>query len=136
MERRERYKLWDAIRMEELYTGIIRSLVQYHGAGWTEGEGFQDVVRPVILYRLETVSMKKSDERRVDVAEIKMLRWMFGINRKGIVRNKHMTGAVKVAEASRKVQEDWLELYGHVKRRPVTASKNIQKLYGTQLQGQ
>ena len=82
-----------------------------------KGKVFKTVVRPAMLYGLETVPLKKTSERRLDVAEMKMLRWTCGVTRKDKIRNVHIRGTVKVAEASRKVQEARLRWYGHIRRR-------------------
>ena len=42
--------------------------------------------------------MKKTEEIRLDVAEVKMLKWMSGVTLRGKVRNEHIIGSVKVIE--------------------------------------
>ena len=46
-----------------------------------------------------------------------MLRWMCGVTREDKIRNENIRGTVKVAEASKKIQEARLRWYGHVMRR-------------------
>ena len=54
--------------------------------------------------------MKKAHEKKLAVAEMRMLRWMSGVTK--------MTELVtKVGEISKKVQESRLKWYGHVSRR-------------------
>ena len=45
-----------------------------------KGKVFKVVVRPVMTFRAETWNIKKSQEKKMDVAEIKMLRWACGHN--------------------------------------------------------
>ena len=44
------------------------------------------------------------------------LRWMCGVTRKDKIRNEHIRGTTKVAQASRKITERRLKWYGHVMR--------------------
>ena len=53
----------------------------------------------------------------MNVAEMKMLRWMCGVTRKDRIRNEKIRGTVKVGEISKKMQERRLNWYGHVMRR-------------------
>ena len=74
------------------------------------------IVRPALMYGLETVPIKKAEERKLDVAEMKMLRWMSGVTRRDKMKNEYIRGSLKVIEVSRKVQEARLLWYGHLKR--------------------
>ena len=47
---------------------------------------------------------------------MRMLRWMCGVTRKDKIRNEHIRGTTKVVQASRKITERTLTLYGHVMR--------------------
>ena len=44
-------------------------------------------------------------ERKMNVAEMKMLRWMCGVTRKDRIRNEKIRGTLKVGEISSKMQE-------------------------------
>ena len=82
-----------------------------------KGKVHKAVVRPAMTYGLEAAPLKKTEGRKLDVAEMKMLRWMCGVTRMDRVKNEHVRGSVKVSEASRKVQEARLRWYGHLLRR-------------------
>ena len=41
-----------------------------------KGKFHKTVVRPAMLYGTETASLKKAEEKKMDVAEMRMLRWM------------------------------------------------------------
>ena len=82
-----------------------------------KGKVHKAVVRPAMTYGLEAAPLKKTEGRKLDVAEMKMLRWMCGVTRMDRVKNEHVRGSVKVSEVSRKVQEARLRWYGHLVRR-------------------
>lgn len=70
-----------------------------------------------MIYGTETASLRKTEEKKMDVAEMRMLRWMAGVTREGRIRNDYIRGSTKVVEISKKVQEGRLRWYGHLLRR-------------------
>ena len=82
-----------------------------------KGKVHRTVVRPALTYGLETAPVKKKEERKMDVAEMKMLRWSLGVTRRDRIRNEYIRGTVKVVEVSKKIQESRMRWYGHLKRR-------------------
>ena len=54
-----------------------------------KGKFHKTVIRPAMLYGTETTSMKKTEEKRMDVAEMRMLRWMSGVTREDEIRNEY-----------------------------------------------
>ena len=54
---------------------------------------------------------------KMDVAEMRMLRWMSGVTKMDRIRNERIRGTTKVGKISKKVQESRLKWYGHVSRR-------------------
>jgi hypothetical protein len=48
--------------------------------------------------------MKKKDERKSHVAEMRMLRWMCGVKRMYKVRNEYIRGSLKVAPITEKLK--------------------------------
>ena len=70
-----------------------------------------------MLYGTEAANMGKTEDKRMDVAEMRMLRWMCGVTREDRIRNEYVRGSVKVVEISKKVQEGRLRWYGHILRR-------------------
>ena len=63
------------------------------------------VMRSALIYGLESAPIKKTEERKLDVAEMKMLRWMSGVTKMDRVRNEYIRGSLKVTEVLKKVQE-------------------------------
>ena len=70
-----------------------------------------------MMYGAETWAVKKRQEKKLDVAEMRMLRWMSGVTKMARIRNERIRGKTKVGEISKKVQESRLKWYGHVLRR-------------------
>ena len=50
------------------------------------------VVTPALLFGADTWATMKRQERRLDVNETRMLRWMCGVTQKDKIRNEHGTG--------------------------------------------
>ena len=69
------------------------------------------------MYGAETWAVKKAQEKKLDVAEMRMLRWMSGVTKMDRIRNERIKRIAKIGEISKKVQESRLKWYGHVSRR-------------------
>ena len=63
-----------------------------------KGKVYRTVVRPAMLYGAETWATTKRQESRIDVNEMRMLRWMCGVTRKDKIRNEHIRGTTKVVQ--------------------------------------
>ena len=61
--------------------------------------------------------MNKAQEKTLDVAEMRMLRWMSGVTKLDRIRNEIIRGTTRVGEIFKKVHESRLKWYGHVLRR-------------------
>ena len=53
----------------------------------------------------------------MQVAEMRMLRFMCGVTRADRIRNEHIRGSLGVADIKDKLRENRLRWYGHVVRR-------------------
>ncbi|KAK3551724.1 hypothetical protein QTP70_023244 [Hemibagrus guttatus] len=82
-----------------------------------KGKVYRTVVRAVMLYGLETVSLRKRQESELEVAELKMLRFSLGVTRLDRIRNEYIRGTAHVGRLGDKVREDRLRWFGHVQRR-------------------
>ena len=69
------------------------------------------------MYGVETWAVKKAQEKTLDVAEMRMLRWTIGDTKLERIRIERIRGTKKVGEISKKVQESRLKWHGHVLRR-------------------
>lgn len=70
-----------------------------------KGKLYKMVVRPVLTYASETWAVTMSQERKLDVAEMRMLRFMCGVTRMDKIRNDYIRGTGKLVPVSRKMQE-------------------------------
>ena len=82
-----------------------------------KGKVYSSVVRPAMVYGLETVAVTKKQVEEMEVAEMKMLRFAMGVTRKDKIRNEHIRSTVKVERLGMKMRESRLRWYGHVMRR-------------------
>ncbi|KAK3569634.1 hypothetical protein QTP86_002579 [Hemibagrus guttatus] len=82
-----------------------------------KGKVYKTVVRPAILYGLETVSLRKS-KSELEVAELKMLRFSLGVTWLDRIRNEYIRGTAHVGHLWDKVREARLRWLGrNVQRR-------------------
>ena len=56
---------------------------------------------------------------KLEVAELKMVRWALGVTREDMIRNEYIRGMVRIAKLGEKIRGARLWWYGHVKRREV-----------------
>ena len=82
-----------------------------------KGKVFKTVVKPAMLFGLETVALKKRQEAELEVAELKMLRFSLGVTRMDRIRNEYIRGTAHVRCFGDKVREARLRWFGHVQRR-------------------
>ncbi|KAK3524837.1 hypothetical protein QTP86_007578 [Hemibagrus guttatus] len=82
-----------------------------------KGKVYRTVVRPAMLYGLETVSLRKRQESELEVAELKMLSFSLGVTRLDRIRNEYIRGTAHVGRLGDKVREARLRWFGHVQRR-------------------
>ena len=71
-----------------------------------KGKVYKTVVRPALLYGAEIWATTRGQEARLEVNEMRMLRWMCGVTRKGKIRNEHIRGTTRVVQASKKNTEN------------------------------
>uniref|UniRef100_A0A8D8XLD5 Endonuclease-reverse transcriptase n=1 Tax=Cacopsylla melanoneura TaxID=428564 RepID=A0A8D8XLD5_9HEMI len=82
-----------------------------------------------MMYGAETWAMKKIHEKRLEVAEMRMLRWSCGVTRMDRIRNEVIRNKIKVTEVSKKIQERRLQWHGHVERRDESyIGKRVQRM--------
>ena len=66
-----------------------------------KGNVYKTVVRPAMMYSAETWAVKKPQEKKLDVAEMRIL--MSGVTKLDRIRNERIRGTTKVGEISKKV---------------------------------
>ena len=82
-----------------------------------KGRMYKSMVRPAMLYGMEAVAVTGGQERKMEVAEMKMLRFSLGKTRMDRVTNEVIRNTLKVGELRGKLRETRLRWYGHVLRR-------------------
>ena len=86
-------------------------------AARVKGKVYNSVVRPAMVYRLETVAVTKKQVKKMEVAEMKMLRIAMRVTRKHKIRNEYIRSTVKIERLGMKMREGRLRWYGHIMRR-------------------
>ena len=56
----------------------------------SQGEVYKTVVRPAMMYGAEMWAVKKAQEKKLDVAEMRMLIWMSGVTKLDRMRNERI----------------------------------------------
>ena len=82
-----------------------------------KGKVYSSVVRPAMVYGIETIAVTKKQVEEMEVAEMKMLRFAIGVTRKDKIRKKYIRSTVKVERLGMKMSEGRLRWYGHVMKR-------------------
>jgi hypothetical protein len=70
-----------------------------------------------MTYSAETWAIKKTQEMKMNVTEMKMLRLACGHTRMVKIKNNDIRNKMKVLEMHRKIQKKRLRWYGHIQRR-------------------
>ena len=82
-----------------------------------KGKMYESVVRPAMLYGIETVAVVKRQVGKMEVGELKMVRWALGVTRKDKIKNEYVRGTAKITKLGDKLRNTRLRWYGHLKRR-------------------
>ena len=73
-------------------------ITMLHYRSHFKGKVYKTVVRPAMMYGAETWAVKKTQQKKLDVAEMRMLRWMSGVTKLDRIRNERIRGTTKVGE--------------------------------------
>ena len=82
-----------------------------------KGKLHKVVVRPAMLYSTETLAVTQTMEKKLEVAEMRMLRFECGITRLDKVKGEEVRSKLKVGQLGVKMREGRLRWFGHVVRR-------------------
>ena len=85
-----------------------------------KGKIYKTVIRPALLYGSECRATTKTHIRKLEVTEMRMLRWSSGLTLRDRVRNENIRQRIKVAPLHEKIEEKTMRWYGHIQRRPTT----------------
>ncbi|KAD6119585.1 hypothetical protein E3N88_10856 [Mikania micrantha] len=86
-----------------------------------KGKFYRAAIRPAMMYGTDCWPIKKNQARKLETAEMRMLRWMCGHTRLDRIRNEVFRERLQVANISNKVREGRLRWFGHVRRRSQSA---------------
>ena len=79
-----------------------------------KGRMCKTMIRPAMLYGMEAVAVTKGQERKMEVAEMKILRFSLGKMRLDRIDNAVIREKVKVGELVGKIRKCRLRWFGHV----------------------
>ncbi|GJW75403.1 putative pre-mRNA-processing factor 6-like [Tanacetum coccineum] len=86
-----------------------------------KGKFYRVAIRPAMLYGSECWPLTKVQANRMEVAEMRMLRWTCGKTLLDMIPNGAFRRNLQVATIVNKMREGRLRWFGHVKRRPQSA---------------
>ncbi|GJX60025.1 retrovirus-related pol polyprotein LINE-1 [Tanacetum coccineum] len=86
-----------------------------------KGKFYRVAIRPAMLYGSECWPITKAQANRVEVAELRMLRWTCGKTMVDMIPNGVFRAGLDVDSIIDKMREGRLRWFGHVKRRPQNA---------------
>jgi len=75
---------------------------------WLKGKFYRTAIRPALLYATEYWAIKRLHAQKISVAEMCMLRWMYGNTRRDKVRNEDIHTKIDVAPIEEKMRENRL----------------------------
>ena len=78
---------------------------------------YKSVVRPAMLYGMETVVVTERQVGKMEDAELKMVKWALGETTKDKIRNESVRETAKIAKLGDKLRNARLRWYGHLKSR-------------------
>nr|GEV63279.1 hypothetical protein [Tanacetum cinerariifolium] len=110
---------------EALEDNGLRDYFRYLGSmihrSGTIGEDVAHRIGVSMLYGSECWPITKAQAKRVEVTELRMLRWTCGITMVDMIPNVVFRAELDVDSIIDKMREGRLRWFGHVKRRPQTA---------------
>ena len=72
---------------------------------------YRTVARPALVYGAETWALKEAQEDKLEVAEMRMLRWMYGVTKLDNIRHERIRGTTTVGEITQKFRERRLKRF-------------------------
>ena len=70
-----------------------------------KGKVYKTVARPALMYGLETVALIKGQEKELEVAELKTLRFPLGVTKLDKIRNEFIRGPAHERRIGDKMRE-------------------------------
>ena len=79
-----------------------------------KGKFYRVFIRPALLYETECWPVKKFHEQKMEVVEMRMLRWMCGNTIIDRIKNQEFREKVGVTPLVAKMRENGLRWFGHM----------------------
>ena len=88
---------------------------------------YTTILRPVLLYGAETWTLTKRLKSRIQAAEMRILRLIYGVTRRDRVRNDTIRAAFNVTSILSVIEKSQLRWFGHVIR--MDESRDVKRMY-------
>ncbi|KAL6550597.1 hypothetical protein OROMI_021085 [Orobanche minor] len=124
------YSYRTSVDLKDKWRNLLRASLAESPTG-DGGKFYRTAIRPALLYGTECWAVKQCHVQKMNVAEMRMLRWMCGHTKKDRLRNEVIREKVRVASIEDKMMENRLRWFGHVRRRPVDAPVRRLESWGT-----
>jgi hypothetical protein len=82
---------------------------------------YRTAIRPAMIYDAECWATKGQHIQKTSVAEMRMLRWIYGHTRKDRIRNDDIRDKLGVTPIQEKLVQHRLRWFGNIQRRPPEA---------------
>ena len=68
-----------------------------------KGKMYKSIFRPTMLYRMESMAVTERQIGKMEVVELKIMRWAMEVTRKDNIRNEYMRETAKIAKVGNKL---------------------------------
>ena len=79
---------------------------------------YTGILRPMMLYASETWSTTTKTRSRLNAAEMRVLRLIYGVTLRDRVRSEHIREQLRIAPVTKIIERNQLRWFGHVMRMP------------------
>ena len=70
-----------------------------------------------MIYSIKTVAVTESMEKKMEAAQMKMVKVVLGVMLKGSMKSKYIWGIVEISRTGEELSGERLRRFGHVKRK-------------------
>ena len=79
-----------------------------------KGEFYKTVIKPIMTYGVKCWPIKKQTLHKMNIADMRMLRWMRGKTRKDKIRNEQFREHLGASSIGDKIRKTHLRWFGRV----------------------
>ena len=102
--------------MKKLNVGTTPSL-QASNLGSTAAWYSKSMYSKSLVWQYSSLVVTERQVGKMEVAELKIMRWAMGVTRKDKIRNEYVRETAKIAKLGNKLRNARLRWYGYVKKR-------------------